>query len=245
MSTPTGGGTAPRVLDHEPDPGPARRPPILLALPVLAAVIVFGLLTWQVVTSGPLVRLDVAIRDRLGAFTAAHPAALTAGRIWADAGTPTLAAILLAVVAAVLAFERRTGSPVYRAAFALFLLGVTVLFMKGLIHRPGPDGAQPAGLNGYFPSGHTASALTCYGTILLLLAAGRRRAVRLLLLGALAVIGALVATGLLLAAYHWFSDVLASIVLSFAILWATFPPGHGASLLARPAADDGERPDAP
>ena len=219
---------------RDPGPGPRHRRPILLALPVLAALIVFVLLTWQVTSAGPLVRLDVAVRDGLGAFTAAHPAALTAGRVCADAGTPTLVAILLAVVAGVIAFERHTGSPVYRAAFALFLLGVTVLFMKGLIHRPGPDGAPPRGLNGYFPSGHTASALTCYGAILLLLAAGRRRAVRVLLLAALAVIGVLVGTGLLVCGYHWFSDVLASIALSFAILWVTFPPGHDHSLLARP-----------
>lgn len=235
MSTPTGGGTKPDECVRDPGPGPRRRPPILLAVPALVALLVFALLTWQVTAAGPLVHLDVAIRDGLGGLTAAHPAVLTAGRVCATAGTPTLVAILLAVVAGVLAFERHTGSPVYRAAFALFLLGVTVLFMKGLIHRPGPDGQPPRGLNGYFPSGHTASALTCYGTILLLLAAGRRRAVRGMLLGALAVIGALVGAGLLVCAYHWFSDVLASIALSFAILWATFPPGHDGSLLARHA----------
>ena len=244
MGVSVGGGTGPDELVGEPGPGPRRRPPVVLALPVVAAVIVFGLLTWQVASSGPLVRLDGTVRDGLGALTAAHPAVLTAGRVCADAGTPTLVAILLAVVAGVLAFERRTGSPVYRAAFALFLLGVTVLFMKGLIHRPGPDGTPPRGLNGYFPSGHTASALTCYGGILLLLAAGRRRAVRVVLLAALAVIGALVGTGLLVCEYHWFSDVLASIALSFAILWVTFPPGHDHSLLAR-AKDGGEPPEDP
>lgn len=206
------------------------RGPVVLALPVVAAALVLAVLTWQVTSYGALTRLDIAIRDGLGAFTGAHPGVWNAGKIAADAGTPALAAILLAVVAVVLSLERHSGSPVYRAAFALFLLGVSVLFMKGLIHRPGPTGGTPPGLNGFFPSGHTASALTCYGSILALVGAGRRRAVRVLLTVVLVVLGAAIATGLLVCAYHWFSDVLASAVLSFAILWMTFPPGHTASL---------------
>lgn len=222
MSTPTA---------ETADAAPRAHRPVVLALPPLAAVIVLALLTWQVTAGGPLTRVDVAVRDGLGGYTDAHPGIWWFARLAADIGTPWLAAVLLAVVAAVLALERRSPSPVYRAAFALFLVGVTVLFMKGLIHRPGPAGGAPTGPNGFFPSGHTASALTCYGTIALLLAAGRTRAVRVLLLSALAVLGVLTGTGLLVCAYHWLTDVLASAVLSFAILWLTFPPGHGASLL--------------
>jgi undecaprenyl-diphosphatase len=206
------------------------RHPAVLALPVLAAVLVVSVLTWQVTGGGALTRLDVTIRDGLAAYTAAHPGVWGAAKLAADLGTPTVAAVLLAVVAVVLSVERHTGSPVYRAAFALFLLAVCVLFMKGLIHRPGPDGGHPPGLNGFFPSGHTASALTCYGTILALLGAGRRRAVRAAFLAVLVVLGVVVGAGLLVCAYHWFSDVLASVAISFAILWLTFPPGHGASL---------------
>lgn len=221
MSTPTAETTG---------AAPSARRPIVLALPPLVAIIIFALLTWQVTTGGPLTRVDVAVRDGLGAYTAAHPGVWWLAQLAADIGTPWLAAVLLGVVAVVLAAERHSASPIYRAAFALFLLGVTVLFMKGLVHRPGPAGGMPTGPNGFFPSGHTASALTGYGTIALLLAAGRARAVRLLLLSALAVLGVLTGTGLLVCAYHWLTDVLASVVLSFAILWVTFPPGHGASL---------------
>ena len=206
------------------------RHPVVLALPPLAAALVLALLTWQVTSGGPLTRIDVAIRDGLGAYTGAHRDVWWFAQLAADIGTPWLAAVLLAVVAVVLCLERHTGSPVYRAAFALFLLGVFVLVMKGLIDRPGPKGGTPPELNGFFPSGHTASALTCYGAIALLLAAGRRPVVRRLLLAALAVVGVLVGTGLLVCEYHWFTDVLASAVLSFGVLWLTFPPGHGASL---------------
>lgn len=216
-------------------PSRARRP-VVLALPPLAAAVVFGLLTWQVTTGGPLTRIDVAVRDGLGAYTGAHRGVWWFAQLAADIGTPWLAAVLLGVVAVVLALERHSASPIYRATFALFLLGVTVLFMKGLVHRPGPAGGTPTGPNGFFPSGHTASALTCYGTIALLLAAGRARAVRILLLSALAVLGVLTGTGLLVCAYHWLTDVLASVVLSFAILWLTFPPGHAAS--PRPGGPD-------
>lgn len=217
---------------------PRMRRRAVLVVPPLAAAVVLALLTWQVTSGGPLTRLDTAIRDGLGAYTGAHRDVWWFAQLAADIGTPWLAAVLLGVVAVVLVLERHTASPVYRAAFALFLLGVCVLFMKGLIHRPGPGGGTPPGLNGFFPSGHTASALTCYGAIALLLAAGRRPAVRLGLLAALAVVGVLVGTGLLVCEYHWFSDVLASAVLSFGVLWLTFPPGHGASL--RPG---GERTD--
>ena len=215
--------------------GTARRRPLVLALPPAAAAVVLALLTWQVTSGGPLTRLDAAVRDGLGAYIDAHPDIWWPAQIAADIGTPWLAAVLLGVVAVVLGLERHTGAPVYRAAFALFLLGVTVLFMKGLIHRPGPAGGPPPGLNGFFPSGHTASALTCYGTVALLVAAGRRPAVRALLLTLLAALGALVATGLLICEYHWLSDVLASAVLSSALLWLTFPPGHNTSL--RPGGD--------
>lgn len=207
----------------------ARRP-ITLALPPVVAALVLTLITWQVVTAGPLTRIDTAIRDALGAYTGTHRDVWWPAQLAADIGTPWLAAVLLVVVAVVLGLQRRTGSPVYRATFALFLLGVTVLVMKGLIHRPGPGGQAPPGLNGFFPSGHTASALTCYGAIALLVAAGRRPAVRAVLLGLVAVAGVLVAVGLLLCEYHWFSDVLASAVLSAGILWLVFPPGRGASL---------------
>lgn len=213
------------------DAAPRAHRPVVLALPPLAAAVVLALLTWQVTAGGPLTRIDVAVRDGLGAYTDVHRDVWWFAQLAADIGTPWLAAVLLAVVAVVLALERHSASPIYRAAFALFLLGVTVLFMKGLIHRPGPAGGAPTGPNGFFPSGHTASALTCYGTIALLLAAGRARAVRVLLLSTLAVLGVLTSTGLLVCAYHWLTDVLASAVLSFAVLWLTFPPGHGASLL--------------
>jgi undecaprenyl-diphosphatase len=215
----------------EDDPATRARHPLVLALPVLAAVLVVAFLTWQVTSGGALTRFDTTIRDGLAAYTGAHPGVLGAAQLAADAGTPVVAAVLLAVVAVALSLKRHTGSPVYRAAFALFLLAVCVLFMKGLIHRSGPHGGIPPGLNGFFPSGHTASALTCYGAILALLGAGRRRAVRVALLAVLAVLGVVVGAGLLICAYHWFSDVLASAVISFAILWLTFPPGHGRSLL--------------
>lgn len=204
--------------------------PTVLALPPLAAGAVLALLTWQVVAGGPLTRVDAGARDGLRAYTAAHPGIQWPAQLAADIGTPWLAALLLVVVACVLAARRRTASPVYRATFALFLLGVSVLSLKGVIDRPGPGGGAAPGLDGFFPSGHTASALTCYGAIALLLAAGRTAAVRALLLTALAVVGVLTGAGLLVREYHWLTDVLAAAVLGFAILWLTFPPGRGAPL---------------
>ena len=68
---------------------------------------------------------------------------------------------------------------------------------------------------GYFPSGHTATAMVAYGTAALLLApyAGARRT-----LPVAAVLTAATGAGLLLRGYHWPSDVLGSLLLCGAVL---------------------------
>ncbi|NEB29905.1 phosphatase PAP2 family protein [Streptomyces sp. SID14446] len=192
-----------------PVPG---RPTLLLGLPAL----LFALITWQVTAHGPLARADERLSDRL-----VHPA-----RVWellADLGNITVAVPVLAaalVYAAVRA--RRAGVhrwwlPSTAAAVLMAVVPAVIVPLKELIARSGPPVMGPG--NGYYPSGHTATAAVAYGAATLLLlpwlrTTGARRA----LLIACATLNAAVVTGLVLRGYHWPLDVVASWCLSVILL---------------------------
>lgn len=213
--------------DVAPPDAPAHRGIFVRAGPPVVAVLVVALLAWQVVVGGPVTGLDLDVRNTMSAFMDAHHSLYWPAKIAAGAGTPWLAAAMLGVVAVVLGLERHSAMPVRRAALAVFLLGVLGVSMKELINRPGPlTAGVPPAWGGYFPSGHTASALVCYGAILVLVGIGRRKSVRLALVALLAPIGVWVGAGLLLCEFHWLSDILASVALSFIVLWVTFPPAR-------------------
>lgn len=192
-----------------PVPG---RPTLLLGLPAL----LFALITWQVTAHGPLARADERLSDSL-----VHPA-----RVWellADLGNITVAVPILAaalVYAAVRA--RRAGLhrwwlPSTAAAVLMAVVPAVIVPLKELIARSGPPVMGPG--NGYYPSGHTATAAVAYGAATLLLlpwlrTPGTRRA----LLLTCALLNAAVATGLILRGYHWPLDVVASWCLCAVLL---------------------------
>ncbi|MFD6298425.1 phosphatase PAP2 family protein, partial [Streptomyces sp. NPDC060235] len=194
-----------------PVPG---RPTLLLGLPAL----LFALITWQVAAHGPLARADERLSDRL-----VHPA-----RVWellADLGNITVAVPVLAaalVYAAVRA--RRAGVhrwwlPSTAAAVLMAVVPAVIVPLKELIARSGPPVMGPG--NGYYPSGHTATAAVAYGAATLLLlpwlrTTGARRA----LLIACATLNAAVVTGLVLRGYHWPLDVVASWCLCAVLLYS-------------------------
>lgn len=215
------------------------------AVPRLAALgaclLVLALLTWQVVIVGPLVILDVRVRDAVAHGHAAVAWLDTPGRLAADLGAPVVAPPVLAVALAVreLAGARhdpdgvpgrayRPGGAVPRAIVAVVLLLVTVLVMKQLVGRPGPYDALPAdGHGGYFPSGHTATAMVCYGSALLpppmRAPTARGMAIRRWARVVFVLLVLLTGAGLVWSGYHWLSDVLAGYALSAAILLVTRP----------------------
>ncbi|MET7386828.1 phosphatase PAP2 family protein [Streptomyces sp. NPDC005529] len=195
-----------------PVPG---RPTLLLGLLGLPALL-FALITWQVTAHGPLARADERLSDSL-----VHPA-----RVWellADLGNITVAVPVLAaalVYAAVRA--RRAGLhrwwlPSTAAAVLMAVVPAVIVPLKELIARSGPPVMGPG--NGYYPSGHTATAAVAYGAATLLLlpwlrTPGTRRA----LLLTCALLNAAVATGLILRGYHWPLDVVASWCLCAVLL---------------------------
>ncbi|MFG2311103.1 phosphatase PAP2 family protein [Streptomyces sp. NPDC048566] len=194
-----------------PVPG---RPTLLPGLPAL----LFALITWQVTAHGPLARADERLSGAL-----VHPS-----RVWellADLGNVTVAVPVLAAALMYAAFRARRARvhrwwlPSTAAAVLMALVPAVVVPLKELIARSGPPVMGPG--NGYYPSGHTATAAVAYGAAALLLlpwlrTTGARRA----LVIACAILNAAVATGLLLRGYHWPLDVVASWCLCTVPLYA-------------------------
>lgn len=223
--------------------------------PTGAALLALSLavLTTLVATGGPSIGLDRWVDEtmpRRGGGPA--PLHFVAEAITTAANPPLTMALLLAAVG-LWAIRSRTLWPVVAAAPAVVGLTATVLVGKWLLARPGPPGSDPVDTLGAYPSGHTATALMCTGTLAVLLARGHAPYRRGL---ALAVTGwtTLVAWSLLWLHYHWLSDVLGGALLGALLLWLLYrwpwylvtsprPRSEGADLGTGPPDSAAPRPE--
>ncbi|MET9152349.1 phosphatase PAP2 family protein [Streptomyces griseoflavus] len=185
---------------------------LLLGPPLL----LFALITWQVVVDGPLVDLDERLSEDL-----VRPD--RASELLSDLGNIEVAVPVLAVALAVAGWHgHRRGRdrwwlPPLAGAVAMALVPVLVAPLKEWTDRPGTPAVPPA--VGYYPSGHTATAVVAYGAAtLLLLPLLRSPAVRrgLVVLCGVLVLGA--SYGLVRRGYHWPLDVAASWCLGAVLL---------------------------
>ncbi|MFF3018465.1 phosphatase PAP2 family protein [Streptomyces sp. NPDC057939] len=168
--------------------------------------LLFALITWQVLVTGPLLAPD---RELSRALVRTVPDAVT--EALADLGNvPVALPVLLVAIAYALYRGDRRGP--LAAAVAMVSVPALVIPLKEWTARPGPLEPWAAG---YFPSGHTATALTAYVGAALLVAPYARRRWPLPLAAALT---ALTATGLILRGFHWPLDVLASLLLCAPLL---------------------------
>ncbi|MFF5522081.1 phosphatase PAP2 family protein [Streptomyces coeruleorubidus] len=187
-----------------------RFPVLLLGLPVL----LFALITWQVVADGPLVRLDERVSSGL-----VHPDGLS--EFLSDLGNVQVAVpVLAAVLGYVTLRTRRTDRwwlPVTAAALLMALVPALIIPLKELTDRPGTPAVPPA--TGYYPSGHTATAAVAYGcAALLLLPRLRTLYARRALVTACLVLVLGASYGLVRRGYHWPLDVVASWCLCAVLL---------------------------
>lgn len=166
----------------------------------------FALITWQVAAHGPLRRAD----ERVGrAVFRDVPDALT--EPLADLGGMTVA---LPVLAAALAWTLWRGGrwrPVMATALAMAAVPALVVPLKAWIARPGP--LEPG--TGWYPSGHTATAMVAYCGAALLVAPYLRRRWAMPVAVVLTVATGI---GLVLRGYHWPLDVAGSWCLFGAVL---------------------------
>ncbi|MEV7018426.1 phosphatase PAP2 family protein [Streptomyces sp. NPDC093991] len=185
---------------------------LLLVVPFL----LFLLITWQVLADGPLLDLDERLSDAL-----VRPD--RASELLADLGNVEVAVPVLALALAVTAWRlHATGTdrwwlPPAAGAAAMMLVPVLVAPLKAWTDRPGTPAVPPA--TGYYPSGHTATAMVAYGaaTLLLLPLLGSPAVRR----GLVALCGVLVLSasyGLVRRGYHWPLDVVGSWCLGAMLL---------------------------
>ncbi|MFE4171962.1 phosphatase PAP2 family protein [Streptomyces sp. NPDC056909] len=209
---------------ESPGPFGFLRSPRVLAFALCA--LLFPLLTWQAAAGGPLRDAD----ERLGlALARQGPTPLT--ELLADLGAMPVALPVLALAIGY-AVWRGQRARALAAGIAMAAVPALVVPLKILTDRQGPL----TDATGYYPSGHTATAMVAYGGAALLLAPYTRRnwpmPVAVLLTLATGI-------GLVLRGYHWPLDVLGSLALCGTLLLAlerTFravgPPG----LSGRPSA---------
>ncbi|MFE5295658.1 phosphatase PAP2 family protein [Streptomyces sp. NPDC056632] len=117
--------------------------------------------------------------------------------------------VALPVLACAMAYAVRRGrrAAALCAGLAMALVPLLVVPLKLWTARPGP--LEPWA-QGYYPSGHTATAMVAYVGAALLVSR------RLLPLAVL--LTAVTATGLVLRGFHWPLDVLASVALCLPLL---------------------------
>ncbi|MER7109931.1 phosphatase PAP2 family protein [Streptomyces sp. NPDC000229] len=188
----------PRGARHTgPGGRPGTTPPVpgRPALLSLLAAALFAVITWQVVAHGPLARLDGRASRSLAGR---GPEPLT--ELLADLGNMQVALPVLAVAMAYAVWRGRRAQALY-AGLAMALVPALVVPLKLLVDRVGPLTSE----TGYYPSGHTATALVAYCGAALLV---HRRLLPVAILLTVAT-----GVGLVLRGYHWPLDVVASVCL--------------------------------
>ncbi len=212
-------------------PGPRRLSP--LSVGVVDALL-FAVLTWQVAGHGPLRALD----ERLGRAVAHGGLPAGPAGFFADLGNtavalPVLSAVLVWAVwrgrrearhrAADGGAPPRWWLPPLAAGLTAAAVPALVVPLKLWLARPGPPQMAGAVHEGFYPSGHGATAAVLYGLAALLLFRDRRRtaarrAVVPAVTAAVVLLNAGVGTGLVRRGYHWPLDVLGSWCLAGVLL---------------------------
>ncbi|MFJ6747603.1 MULTISPECIES: phosphatase PAP2 family protein [unclassified Streptomyces] len=177
---------------------------------------------------GPLRALD----ERCGRAFAASAVPAPLAEFFADLGNTTVALPVLLAAVAYAGWRLRRGRwegraggdvgaparwwlPPLGGLLALAAVPALVVPLKLWLARPGPPRMAGGAHDGFYPSGHGATAAVAYGVAALLVAAARRRGgggpggVRALAAGVV-LLNAGVGAGLVRQGYHWPLDVLGS-----------------------------------
>ena len=187
---------------------------LLALLPVLA-------ITVDVLAGGPLRHLDDVVAGT--SWHRADPVLTHLGFVLDRLGQRAVAGAVLVVVAAVLAWRRRSWRPLVVTGVGLLVLNVVVGALKLGIGRTKPlSGVDLLHAGGsQFPSGHAANAVVTWGLVSYLVlvhgppleAAVRRWVAAAPVLLTLAVCGAS-----LYLDFHWLTDLVAGAALGLTLL---------------------------
>jgi undecaprenyl-diphosphatase len=195
---------------------------LLFGLAIVLVGIPFGLLLHQVTTDGPLTTFDEDWAQWLNDRLADQDGAVAVLRAISFTGKPIF---LLFAVGLPAVWALRRGARRITAFLAVTSIGGGLVdtAVKVAVGRPRPEVDEPiaTAFGKSFPSGHSMSAIVCYGALLLVflpLLSGRRRT---LAVAATALLVALIGFSRLTLGVHFVSDVLGGYVLGAAWLSAS------------------------
>lgn len=214
---------------------------------LLAALVVFVLITVDVLVGGPLTRLDHAASDWARSTGLPGPGWKKPGQEAADQavnfGDREVAGLIVLVAIGWISIRARTVVPLVRLGVLSVVASAIVLTLKFGIGRHAPVGVEGPEAFRAYPSGHTATAVILWGLLYAVVAEypdhGLSRPVAWLLSRAAPVA---VMVGMVLRDYHWVTDLLGAASLSVVLLqaermvWAHWRDARQGSAADPPAA---------
>jgi membrane-associated phospholipid phosphatase len=192
---------------------------------LFAALVVFVLITVDVLVGGPLTHLDRSVSDWAGSTGLVGPGwerpRLRIADWLVNFGDRDVAGIIVVVAIGWICARARTWMPLVRLAVLAGLTASVVLALKYGVGRPAPSGVHGPEAFRSYPSGHTATAVVLWGTLYSVVAEYPRYAVSRQVAWLLSWLAPLlVMVGMVLRDYHWVTDLVASAALCTVLLQA-------------------------
>jgi undecaprenyl-diphosphatase len=195
----------------------------------MACLVVFVLLTWNVVANVGLARLDpniqaFVVRNRVGWLTEAF-------RVLTWLGGAAVLAPLVVAFAAIVLWRQRDLLGAFMPGTALLVTLLAKNSAKFLIGRPRPSPEFAIGSNvgSAFPSGHSADSLAVFAMLALVMAWGRTPRARRAIWGGAAIAALVIGVSRVYLGAHWMTDVLGGWALAggiVSVLVAVLGPGR-------------------
>jgi len=192
---------------------------------LVAALVVFVLVTVDVLVGGPLTHLDATVSSWARSTGLPGPASTRAGQETADQlvnfGDREVVGIIVLIPVGWICIRARTVRPLVRLAVLAGVTASIVLALKYAIGRPAPTGVHGSEAFQSYPSGHTATAVILWGTLYSVVAEHRDRAVSRRVAWLLSWLAPLlVMVGMVLRDYHWVTDLVGAAALCTVLLEA-------------------------
>ena len=211
---------------------------------VVGAGTLVGVLVYLLRTHPALAAADL----RVALWGAAHATSFStsAFRAITQLGATATVVLVGSVLAVVLAFRSRRVSPILFVCLVLGGNAAIVNLIKVLVDRARPTVAVLTGFSGRsFPSGHSAAAAACYGTVALVVSLRWSPRYRAAAYGVAVGIAVAVACSRVLLGVHWVSDVVAGLAIGWTWLALCSIAFGGRSLRFGEAARDAGLTDDP